>query len=154
MPKRFLSENQLCFSVEGRPVAKGNLSGSGCYGKMQYKQLVRLGAKTAIAEQGWELTDGGIYIVIVVYVDAGGQTTSKALKKKRLKNDIMLAVREPRITLIAKYVVDALKGVVFKTVKQIVGMTVVKKYSAEPRIEVLIGKPKDYKELSHDLRNA
>ena len=30
----------------------------------------------------------------------------------------------------------------------------VKKFAKEPRVEVLLGKPKSFKEMSYDLRNA
>lgn len=154
MPKRFLAEDQLCFSVEGRPVTKGNASDSAFRGKDDYIRIIKLGAKMAVAEQKWKLTEDGVYVVIVIYIDIGKTFVTKETKKQMLKNDKILATKEPRATVIARHVMDAITGVVFKSIKQVVGITVVKKYSQEPRIEILVGKPKDYRELSNDLRNA
>ena len=155
MTKRFFSKNQLVFTVEGRPLSRGNSMGHGVSGgASEFKQLVRLAAKMAMAEQGWKKTKKAVYMAIIIYLSP---SEAKRLHYKpnieKLKNDKIFAIKTPNIERIATVVVNALRGIVYDVGKQVVGLVTVKKYAKEPRIEVLIGEPEDFKELKHDLRN-
>jgi hypothetical protein len=93
--------------------------------------------------------------VIVVYLAAHfAERMHYTIAKERLKNDKLFATKAPNIVRIASVIINSLKGVVVVQPKQVIGLTTVKKFAKEPRIEILIGKPKNFKELSHDLRNA
>lgn len=146
----------MTFAIEGRPLCRGRANGHGVAGGVkEFKQLVKLGAKTAMAEQGFKKTSDAVYIVIVVYLAAHfAERMHYAIAKERLKNDKLFATKAPNIERIASVIINSLKGVVVVQPKQVIGLTTVKKFAKEPRIEILIGKPKNFKELSHDLRNA
>ena len=155
MPLRYVSKEQLAFTIEGKPFGRGRSWGHGVAGKEAYAQLVKLGAKMAMAETKWKMTNDAVYLVIVAYVLP--LVRNRVLdKKKRIqpKDPSGLATGEPRLNRMVEIICKALAGVVYKSQTQIAGITIVKKFSTEPRVEVLVGKPKDYKELAYDLRNA
>ncbi len=154
MPIRYISKEQLAFAVEGKPFGRGRSWGHGVSGEAAYTQMVRLGAKMAMCENKWELTKDAVYLVIVVYVIP--TVLNRKIEKKKIKPkcESGLVTGEPNIRRITDVITKALSGVVYKSPTQIVGLTIVKKFSTEPRVEVLVGKPKNYKELAYDLRNA
>lgn len=156
MPKRFLSEEQLVFAVGGRPLSRGNPMGRGVSGGVkEFRQLLRIAAKMAMFEEGWVKTDQGLYMSIVIYLaPSSADRINYKPNQEKLKNDKVFAIKAPNVERIASTVINALTGLVYERSKQIVGLTVVKKFSKEPRVEVLVGKPLSFKELSHDLRNA
>lgn len=155
MPLRYVSKEQLAFSIEGKPFGRGRCWGHGVAGKSAYAQMIKLGAKMAMAETKWELTTDAVYLVVVVYVLP--LLRNRVLdKKKRIqpKDPSGLATGEPRLNRLVEIICKALAGLVYKSQTQIAGITIVKKFSTEPRVEVLVGKPKNYKELAYDMRNA
>ena len=153
MPRRFYSDKQLAFSVSGRPLCQGNPNGSATgSGAKAYAALVKLSCKYAMAAQNWECTTDPLYMVITVNLGPG-KVQIKHLQESMLKGDI-LAARRPNVTRLSKVIIDALKGLAFVKEEQIVGLLVVKKYAKQQTVEVLLGAPKNYKELANDLRNA
>lgn len=156
MPSRFLSKKQLVFAVGGRPLSRGNPMGHGVSGGIkEFKQLIRLAAKYAMAEQGWKISSKGLYMAITIYLvpsEVGRMHYKPNVEK--LKNDKVFATKSPHVERTASAVTTALTGLVYEKSRQIVGLTVVKKFAKDPRIEVLIGEPESFKELANDLRNA
>lgn len=156
MPIRYVSEKQLVFAVGGRPLSRGNPMGRGVKGGIkEFRQLIRLAAKFAMVEQGWERTDKAVYMAITVHLaPSAANRLHYQPNVEKLKNDKVFAIKSPNVERIATLVVNSLVDLVYDTAKQVVGLTVVKKFSKEPRIEVLIGEPENFKELMYDLRNA
>ena len=156
MPKRFLTEEQLTFAVGGRPLSRGRSNGHGVSGGVrEFGQLVKLATKMAMVEQGWKKTNEAVYAVIVIYLAAHyAERMHYTIAKERLANDKVFPLKAPNVDRMAKIVISALSGLAIEQPKQVVGLTVVKKFAKEPRVEVLIGKPKSFKEMSYDLRNA
>lgn len=158
MPRRYVSEKQLSFVIGGRPLCPGNTSSGGITkkgftgGSKTYQTLVRLSCKAAMVEQGWTKEEGPLYMVISIYFGFGHENL-KHVQRDMLKGAI-LPMRLPNITRLPRVVIQALKGIAFKSEKQIDGLLVVKRYSKEERVEVLIGAPKNIQELNYDLRNA
>ena len=156
MPKRFLSEEQLTFAVGGRPLSRGNPCGHGVSGGVkEFRQLVKLAAKMAMVEQGWVKTDEAVYMAITIYLaPSSAERMHYKTSVEKLANDKLFAIKAPNIERIAATVINALTKLVYEKSKQVIGLTVVKKFAKEPRVEVLIGKPEGFKELIYDLRNA
>lgn len=161
MPKRYVSEDQLAFTVMGRPLCCGNscvmVSGERVAksfrgGAESYKALIRLSAKAAMAEQGWKMTDEGVYVVITLYLGHG--VMAKPNEKKLAYSNAVTATRLPTPRRITDVVMQVLRGLVFRRELQVVGLLVVKKYDRDERMDVLVGTAKNFKELVHDLRNA
>lgn len=167
MPKRYLSSNQLVFCVSGRPLCGGKagiaMSGEiGEDGKIKrglqggrgvYANLIRLSAKMAMAEQGWRITDKGVYVIITIYLGLGSLARTPAEKKRAFNNEIP-ACREPAARRIAEIIIRDLTGLVYEKEAQVVGILVVKKYDRDERVDVLVGTVGNFKELVNDLRNA
>ncbi len=153
MPYRFLSEKQLSFSVSGRPLCQGNPNGSAIgTGADAYAALVRMACKYAMAAQNWECTAEPLYLVVTVCLGPG-KVQIKHLQRSMLKGEI-LAARRPDVTRLSKVIIKALKGLAFEKETQIVGLLVVKQYAKEQKVGILLGAPKNYRELTYDLRNA
>lgn len=156
MPARFFAEKQLIFAVGGRPLSRGNPMGHGVSGGVnEFRQLIRLAVKMAMAEQGWVKTDKAVYMAITIYL---APSAASRLHYKpnvaKLKNDKEFAIKSPNIERIATLVINALTGLVYDKSKQVVALTVMKKYAKHPRVEVLVGEPSDFRELTNDLRNV
>lgn len=153
MPCRYLSEKQLAFTVPGRPLCQGALNGKQGGGPEAYKAVVRLACKYAMAAQNWQYAkDEPLYLVLTVCVGTANART-KQTAQQMLKGEV-LATRRPNVTRIGKVVVEALKGLAFANERQIVALLVVKRHTKQERIEVLLGVPKDFRELTYDIRNA
>lgn len=156
MPIRYLADKQLVFAVGGRPLSRGNPMGRGVSGGIkEFRQLIRLAVKYAMAEQGWKLTDKAVYMAITIYL-IPSETDRLHYKPnvEKLKNDKVFAIKSPNVERIATLVVNALQGIVYQKSKQVIGLTVVKKYAKDPRVEVLVGEPDNFRGLMYDLRNA
>ena len=153
MPYRFLSDKQLAFTIPGRPLCQGaiNETASGG-GAKAYGAIIKLACKYAMAAQNWEREKGPLYLVLTVCLGPG-KVQIKHLQESMLKGDI-LAARRPNVARLSKVIIDALKGLAFEKESQIVGLLVVKRYTKQQKVEVLLGAPKNYRELSYDLRNA
>lgn len=156
MPKRFVAPKQLVFAVGGRPLSKGNPMGHGVSGgKKEFRQLIRLAAKMAMVAYGWEKTDKAIYMAITIYLSpCMAERLHYKPNIEKLKNHKVFALKSPNVERIASLIVNSLQGCAYESSKQVIGLTVVKKFAKEPRVEVLLGEPTDFKELVHDLRNA
>lgn len=172
MPLRLFSDKVLEFTIEGRPYMRGAPPGWQFMQKSErqeiskeaYRQIVKIAAKVAMCEQGWEEVDPNdpIYVVITINVTPIKQRKVYKSKEKakyvpvtdkeRIKNE--MAVHEPTLSRITKLLMDALLGTVYKTRRQVVGFSVVKRYAPKEGIGILVGVARDWRTLNNDLRNA
>ena len=65
------------------------------------------------------------------------KSTSKKKRAEMLEGRIFPTIK-PDADNVAKIILDALNGVVYEDDKQVVGLLTLKRYSEEPRVEVII----------------
>lgn len=102
-----------------------------------YKSFVKLLAMQAMEEQGWKYNELPLAIEIMVY---------KAIPKRKTKKirEAIMAGKEyptvkPDVDNVAKTIMDALSGVVYKDDKQVVDLSIKKRYTeTEPLVMVTI----------------
>lgn len=162
MPYRFFSEKTLEFVIPGRPLGKGAPTHRATRGENEhdlrgpesYKALIKMVGKYATLEQGWELNiDEAYYVLITINLGAGA--INGGGQRRKLWAGEKLATRAPDTDRILSLILNALAGIVWVKKRQVVGALVVKKYNKkEESVEVLVGSPKNWRELNHDLRNA
>lgn len=175
---RFTSQT-LMFRIEGRPPCNGGKSAFGgvrkahsdqlnpkvkrkqteeehrrakANNKSQYMNIVRLMARTAMAQQKWEITDQPVYMVLTFYVNyayAGRKADIEAI----YESDVP-PTRTPKFHSVIPHYVKGFEGVVYKNASQIAGLLVLKRYTKGLEcVDILIGKPATFKELVNDIRN-
>ena len=158
MTRRILSEQTLEFVIPGKPLGSGSPVGSrklikqGIHNRQGadgYRSLISMIAKTAIAEQGW---NEPCYILVTIYL--GNMKNLNKKQRAAFWESEALPTRRPTCSKILQHVMAALKGLAWKDDRQVVGVLVAKKYRKEEGVEVLLGYPKNWRELNHDLRNA
>lgn len=164
MPYRFFSEKTLEFVIPGRPLQQGaprnrvELQKEGLHdtmGEGGYINLIRMVAKAAVVAQKWEIgANEPVYVVVTIYLDRHNTTFIKPEIRKMIKRGTLLPIQRPDVNRISELVIKALKGIVWANNKQLVGLLVTKKYNQEEGVEVLVGNPKTWRELNHDLRNS
>lgn len=150
---RFIAPT-LEFTIAGRPLCggrgeKGNGFGGGADA---YKALIKLTAKQAMLMQGFKITKEPVYISIIVCVGIGSEKHPKIIKSM-YKGEI-IPNREPRLARLQNVILRTLKGIIYEKEAQIAGVLVSKQYAKEQCVSVLVGYPRNYKELIHDLRNS
>ena len=102
-----------------------------------YKSFIKVMAIDAMDKQHWKYTDLPLEVEIFVY-----QTVPKS-KTKKFKEAVERGqerpTTKPDVDNVAKTVLDALSGVIYKDDKQIVSLTVKKYYTVnEPYVQVLL----------------
>lgn len=155
---RIVSEDVMQFTIPGRPLGSGRglgYEGNGSYLKNRkaYMNIVKLAAKTAVSAYRWECLDAPVYVTLAIYLGPGHELKPNVIKEM-YKNKNILVNRRPNMQALAEAVLTAFKGILFAKDGNVVGLLMVKKHAQEQRIEVQIGRPKNYGELSYDLRNA
>lgn len=135
----------LTFTIPGEPTAQGRprFSTHGGFVKAydpeksrNYKAYVKLLASETMQNIGLTLTELplGVEIIADVGIPAG---KSKKFKEQAL-NGLQLPIKKPDVDNVAKIILDSISGIVYKDDKQIVKLTVSKKYSDIPKVEVKI----------------
>lgn len=137
------------FKIPGEPCAQGRPRFTVIRGhavafdpakSKNYKSFVKMLAMDAMDEQEWKYTELPLRIVICAW-----ETIPKS-KTKKFRQDALegkeFPTVKPDLDNVAKTIMDALSGVVYKDDKQIVDLIVKKRYTdQEPhvfvRIEVL-----------------
>lgn len=164
MADRFISKKRLVFAIPGRPIGRGNIEGEQLPTDtpnhknkgtqiFAYKNYVKIAAKAAMREQGWELVPGTqpIYIGIVIYLGPGDNnkyTFRRMIKERAIPN------RSPFCHSVLCHIIASLKGIVFEKERQIASTVVTKVYTTGSQgVEVVIGVPENMKELLSDTRN-
>ncbi|RME86623.1 MAG: RusA family crossover junction endodeoxyribonuclease [Planctomycetota bacterium] len=139
----------LSLVIPGTPVGKQRPR-SGKWGVFytpkktkNYEALIKMTAANKMQEQGLEILDCPVYLIIRAFYPIP-ESWSKKKKALAESGDILPTVR-PDLDNIEKAVLDGLQGVVFKDDKQVVEVLKRKVYtSTYPRIEVTV---KDWTEI-------
>lgn len=136
---------KLTFTIPGEPTAQGRprFSTHGGFVKAydpeksrNYKAYVKLLASEAMQNIGLTLTELPLGVEIITDV---GIPASKSKKfKEQALNGLQLPIKKPDVDNVAKIILDSISGIVYKDDKQIVKLTVSKKYSDIPKVEVKI----------------
>lgn len=136
---------KLTFTIPGEPTAQGRprFSTHGGFVKAydpeksrNYKAYVKLLASEAMQNIGLTLTELPLGVEIITDV---GIPASKSKKfKEQALNGLQLPIKKPDVDNVAKIILDSISGIVYKDDKQIVKLTVSKKYSDTPKVEVKI----------------
>ena len=136
---------KLTFTIPGEPTAQGRprFSTHGGFVKAydpeksrNYKAYVKLLAGEAMQRIGLTLTELPLGVEIIADVGIPA-STSKKFKAQAL-NGLQLPIKQPDVDNVAKIILDSISGIVYKDDKQIVKLTVSKKYSDTPKVEVKI----------------
>lgn len=135
----------LTFTIPGEPTAQGRprFSTHGGFVKAydpeksrNYKAYVKLLASEAMQNIGLTLTELPLGVEIITDV---GIPASKSKKfKEQALNGLQLPIKKPDVDNVAKIILDSISGIVYKDDKQIVKLTVSKKYSDTPKVEVKV----------------
>lgn len=135
----------LKFTVLGDPVGQGRPRFTTIGGHVKaydpeksrnYKAYVKLLASEAMQNIGLTLTELPLGVEIIADV---GIPASKSKKfKEQASNGLQLPIKKPDVDNVAKIILDSITGIVYKDDKQIVKLTVSKKYSDIPKVEVKI----------------
>lgn len=135
----------LIFTIPGEPTAQGRprFSTHGGFVKAydpeksrNYKAYVKLLVSEAMQNIGLTLTELPLGVEIIADV---GIPASKSKKfKEQALNGLQLPIKKPDVDNVAKIILDSISGIVYKDDKQIVKLTVSKKYSDTPKVEVKI----------------
>lgn len=135
------------FTVEGDPVGKQRprFTGNGrTYTPQKTKDYEQYVCKCFFEKSGWDFfLDKGepVYIHIDAYYRIP-QNTSKAMREKMLKREIVPAKRVADIDNVLKAIQDGLNGAAYSDDCQIVGASARKFYSDTPMVRVyLSGEP-------------
>lgn len=136
---------KLTFTIPGEPTAQGRprFSTHGGFVKAydpeksrNYKAYVKLLASEAMQNIGLTLTELPLGVEIIADVSIPA-SKSKKFKEQAL-NGLQLPIKKPDVDNVAKIILDSISGIVYKDDKQIVKLTVYKKYSDIPKVEVKI----------------
>lgn len=134
----------ISFTVYGDPVAQGRprFSTAGGFVKAydpaksrDYKQYIKLAATEYAPKVLWE---GPLCIVITAYRGMPKYISGVPAKAAAAERGDILPTSKPDADNYLKGVKDALKGVIWKDDSQVVDAYVGKRYSARPRIEIII----------------
>lgn len=128
----------LTFTIPGEPTAQGRprFSTHGGFVKAydpetsrNYKAYVKLLASEAMQRIGLTLTELPLGVEIIASV---------GILKEQALNGLQLPIKKPDVDNVAKIILDSISGIVYKDDKQIIKLTVYKKYSDIPKVEVKI----------------
>ena len=131
------------FTIPGVPVGKGRPKFSTFNGQavaytpektVNYENLVKLSFQ-ASGEKPFD-RETQLKAIILAYFPIPKSTSKK--KREKMQTDLILPTKKPDTDNIAKAILDALNGVAYYDDAQVVELHVVKKYSDEPRAEVMI----------------
>ena len=75
---------------------------------------------------------------VEIIADVGIPASKSKKFKEQALNGLQLPIKKPDVDNVAKIILDSISGIVYKDDKQIVKLTVSKKYSDTPKVEVKI----------------
>lgn len=163
--KRVVSE-RMEFTIPGRALTRGASKSRGQLAEGEHDIVAKNGWKTraafaikmAMLEYGWQYDEeSSLYLVLVIRVGLGHLKHTDEVYGQIRRGEI-LALRDPSCDRILRLFMDAAQGVLYKRKAQVIGTMVLRKFVTkkhkEEGVEVLVGRPNDWKELNHDLRNA
>lgn len=132
------------FTVPGNPVGKGRprFARAGNYVRtytpdntVTYENLIRVEYKRQCGGRFF-----GTGVPVMVEIVAYYSIPSSVSKKKRalMENGKILPLKKPDLDNLVKCFMDAANGVIYHDDAQVVGVTAVKRFSEQPRVEVTI----------------
>lgn len=164
--KRIVSP-RMEYTIPGRALTRGASKSRGQLAEGEHDIVAKDGwkaravfaTKMAMLEYGWEYDEDAAYYVVLVIRVGLGKLKPRSYRWEQIRHGEILPLRDPSVDRILKLFMDALMGVLWKRKAQVIGTTVFRKYVTKATketegVEVLIGKPSNWKELNHDLRNA
>ena len=131
------------FTVPGKPVAKQRpkFSRAGAFVRtytpektVNYESLVRLAASDAM--NGARPMEGPVLLTVAINL----QIPVSASKKQQalMAANVVMPTKKPDADNVLKAVKDAINGVVWRDDAQVVDITVSKRYSASPCVQVVV----------------
>lgn len=134
----------ISFTVYGEPVAQGRPKFTTVNGfpraydpakSSDFKRYVKLAATEYAPKELWL---GALSIVITAYRSMPKYLSDKPHLAAAAEREEILPTTKPDADNYLKGVKDALKGVIWKDDNQVVDVYVGKRFSAKPRIEIII----------------
>lgn len=133
------------FTVPGAPVGKGRpkFARRGNFvttytpeKTVNYENLVKMAA--VLAMDGFEMFEGAVAVVMWLYVTPPSSWSQKKQREALLNN--ILPTSKPDIDNVIKGIFDAMNEIVWKDDKQVVELTVKKRFSetARAQVEVMV----------------
>ena len=102
-----------------------------------YKSYVKWLVVDAKRKQGWDIVnDGPVDVLIEAFYPIPTSWSKK--KKEQAKSGVIYPTVKPDFDNVEKCVLDAMSGIVYGDDKQICDCTTRKRYSLEPRVEILV----------------
>lgn len=133
------------FTVEGEPVGKGRprFARQGNYVRTYtpdktviYENLVKIMYKSAARGKRFE---EGTPLSLAVNAYFGIPKSTSKKKRQEMIDGIIKPLKKPDMDNIVKIIADSLNGVAYHDDTQIVICCVQKRYSENPRVEIMIG---------------
>lgn len=126
--------------VPGKPQGKGRPRFTR-YGRpytpdttRQYEELIR--ACWMEQADGWEEREGGVGMIVTAYFPIPASANKD--RKSGMQSGRILPEVKPDGDNILKIICDALNGYAYTDDKQVVSMSIQKRYSDDPRVEVVL----------------
>lgn len=135
------SQTAVAFTVPGAPVGKGRpkFARRGNFvttytpeKTASYENLVKMAA--ALAMDGRSMYEGAVAVVMWLYVTPPASWSQKKQREALLNN--ILPTSKPDVDNVIKGIFDAMNEIVWKDDKQVVELTVKKRYSETARAQV------------------
>ena len=143
---RFTNEKKSPFRKTDKEYALAKKNG-----EIQLTNLVRLYAKIAAAEQGWEFTDQSVYVVVTIYTKLPRRFQGEE-REAIIRDNV--SVSTPIVHNSLRKYIKMLKGVLFKSEIQVACGLVIKKFTDnEEFVDILVGRPKNFEDMIYDIRN-
>lgn len=140
---------RLTFTVDGEPQGKARPVFSTANGRIRaitpkqtvrYENRVKWAYKKSCGAQRFE-DSASLKVKITAYYGIA-QSKSNS-KKEKMRANIILPTKKPDCDNVAKSVLDALNRLAYKDDAQVAELTVLKRYSDNPRVEVVIQNSED-----------
>lgn len=128
------------FTIPGAPIGKARpvITKNGAFTPKKtasYENLVKLAYPGGITENAVEVSIRAFYQV--------PKSKSKSQRERMLAGGVW-PMKKPDCDNIAKVILDALNGIAYLDDRQVVRLSVEKRYSANPRVEVCLREAKAY----------
>lgn len=134
----------VMFTVDGEPQGKARPRFSTANGRVRaitpkntvkYENSVKWAYKKNCGTQRFE-DNASLNVKITAYYGIPQSKTNS--KKERMRANAILPTKKPDCDNVAKAILDALNQLAYKDDAQVAELTVLKRYSDKPRVEVII----------------
>lgn len=137
------SEETLEFSIPIIPVLNGKIDRD-----TRTKNIIRYVVDATVRSSEWTVTPDDLVYIVLTF------NKKKTKKESQSNPDAEIGMSSPNMLTATNTILKVFKGKIYLNDKQIVGLTLVRRYSDVNGVDVLVGKPKDWRELRYDLKNA